>query len=160
MTAAMPTPPNTAAENRRVQLRRWIDRHFAGLQADFIKSTNDGTTQINQGELSGLLASKSFGEKRARRLEQQAKMPAGYLDQPANTAAAHFVAQAGAVGTELNDHPTGWPFAIVSPQRLRLLRRGLGPHLGQEAMRDIDESLDIVVTKWEKRLERKKSAAA
>jgi len=60
---------------RRRRLREWIDRHYGGVQSAFIAATG-----VNQGELSGLLSSKSFGEKRARRLEGQARMPDGYLD--------------------------------------------------------------------------------
>lgn len=61
---------------RRKRLKQWIDDHFNGVQQEFIAATG-----INQGELSGLLRTKSFGEKRARRLEEQANMPMGYLDQ-------------------------------------------------------------------------------
>lgn len=60
---------------RRKRLQEWIDLHYHGVQSAFIAATG-----VNQGELSGLLRSKSFGEKRARRLEQQARMPDGYLD--------------------------------------------------------------------------------
>jgi phage repressor protein C with HTH and peptisase S24 domain len=61
---------------RRAKLRKWIEDHHAGIQAQFV--TNTG---INQGELSGLLGKKSFGEKRAASLEAAAGMPAGYLSQ-------------------------------------------------------------------------------
>lgn len=62
-------------ELRREKLRKWIDEHCEGSQAKFVEMTG-----INQGELSGLLKNKSFGEKKARNLEQQANMPAFYLD--------------------------------------------------------------------------------
>lgn len=68
---------------RRRRLGEWIDTHFGGVQAEFVAATG-----INQGELSGLLRTKSFGEKKARSLECQAKMPAGYLDQIDGTNAA------------------------------------------------------------------------
>jgi SOS-response transcriptional repressor LexA len=38
------------------------------------------TLKANQGELSGLLKSKSFGEKKARSLEKLAGMPPNWLD--------------------------------------------------------------------------------
>lgn len=60
---------------RRRKLREWIDTHHAGVQASFVAKT-----EINQGELSGLLKNKSFGEKRARAIEKLAGMPPGYLD--------------------------------------------------------------------------------
>lgn len=62
---------------RRIALREWIDTHYAGKQAAFI-----AVAKINQGELSGLLQSKSFGEKKAAKLERASKMPDGYLVNP------------------------------------------------------------------------------
>lgn len=150
---------NSLAENRRRQLRRWINDHFGGVQAEFIKSTNDGQTQMNQGELSRLLGNKSFGEKRARRLEQQAKMPMGYLDRPDEQQTLHMAAEADP-NPSSHAYPTGWPFTRVTLQRLLLLRRGLGPQLGQDAIHDIDETLELAVQQWERRLTRKKNVAA
>lgn len=60
---------------RRLNLKAWIDERFKGVQAAFVDKTG-----INQGELSGLLRAKSFGEKKARALEKQAGMPDGWLD--------------------------------------------------------------------------------
>lgn len=84
-----------ATASRRRNLARWIDLHFKGVQSNFVAATG-----INQGELSGLLRNKSFGEKRARSLEAAAGMPPGYLDvhdekmgTPANTP-RHLVAEA------------------------------------------------------------------
>lgn len=62
---------------RRQRLQEWIEANYEGKQTLFISATG-----INQGELSGLLRSKSFGEKKAEALEQQAKMPIGYLVYP------------------------------------------------------------------------------
>ena len=61
---------------RRARLKEWIDKHFNGQQAAFCYKH-----EINQGELSGLLKEKSFGEKRARSMELKAGMPYLYLDQ-------------------------------------------------------------------------------
>ncbi|MDO8293039.1 MAG: hypothetical protein Q7T29_09290 [Gallionella sp.] len=63
--------------NRRSKLQHIIDTQFGGVDANFIKKTG-----INQGELSGLLKKKSFGEKKARNIEKQANLSAGYLDMP------------------------------------------------------------------------------
>ena len=60
---------------RRQRLQQIIDEMFGGSQAKFIEKT-----EINQGELSGLLKQKSFGEKKARKIEQQIGLAAGYLD--------------------------------------------------------------------------------
>lgn len=62
---------------RRARLSAWIADHYEGVQAAFIRDTG-----INQGELSALLATKPFGEKKARKLETQARMPEGYLERP------------------------------------------------------------------------------
>ena len=62
--------------NRRARLNAWIDQYCDGKQAVFIERTD-----INQGELSALLKQKSFGEKKARSLEEKAGMPKYWLDQ-------------------------------------------------------------------------------
>ncbi len=77
-----------AVARRRQRLQQWIDDRFNGKQADFVRATG-----INQGELSGLLKEKSFGEKRATSIEQAAEMPAGYLsDDSAKVSAVAEIA--------------------------------------------------------------------
>lgn len=73
----MPTQDSPTVALRRERLRWWIDNRCDGSQANFI-----ALTRINQGELSGLLRSKSFGEKRAASLEVAAGMPSGFLVNP------------------------------------------------------------------------------
>lgn len=63
-------------ENRRLQLQRWICDYFGGSQAEFVRAHS-----LNQGEISGLLGTKSFGSVKARNLEEDAKMPKGYLEE-------------------------------------------------------------------------------
>ena len=151
--------------NRRRQRRRWIDALFSGNQAAFGASTNDGEKQINQGELSGLLKSKSFGERRARTLEKASAMPRGYLDTqdappgellspPSITTIA---SEAGPQNVVRLPEVT-WPFKNVTYLRLMDLKRTLGPKIGQEAIRDIDALLDVAVGKWERVARTKKSA--
>lgn len=67
---------------RRKRLKQWIDERHKGVQAAFVQATG-----INQGELSGLLKNKSFGERRAASLEAAAGMPAGYLSEEASVTA-------------------------------------------------------------------------
>ena len=62
-------------ELRRANLRQWIDERCGGRQALFVQ-----TAAVNPGELSALLKNKSFGEKKARKIEQAAAMPAMWLD--------------------------------------------------------------------------------
>ena len=64
---------------RRHNLRQWIDRLHQGRQAQFVAETG-----INQGELSALLKNKTFGERKARKIEQQAGMPQRWLDENHN----------------------------------------------------------------------------
>lgn len=66
---------------RRHNLRQWIEKYYGGLQTRFAEAV-----ALNTGELSALLKNKSFGEKKARKIEQAAKMPAMWLDR-ANPAA-------------------------------------------------------------------------
>ncbi len=145
--------------NRRSRLKLWIDTNCGGSQKLFIASTNDGEKQINQGELSGLLRSKSFGEKRARALERQAKMPAGYLDTDItanNDQQGRFDEKA------LPQKGNAWPFNKVSQERLANLKSSLGDQGFAEAINDMDELLESAIIKWERRAEISidKSAAA
>lgn len=154
-------PADPTVENRRHQLRRWIEVHFDGNQAAFGASTADGEHQINQGELSGLLRTKSFGEKRARRLEAQANMPPGYLDStsgPTDPSMAQFVAEPARARANANTRIL-WPFKLASYQRLFELRRALGRR-ADECLHDIDQHLDIVLAKWEREAQAQKKRAA
>ncbi|MDO5638779.1 MAG: bifunctional 3,4-dihydroxy-2-butanone-4-phosphate synthase/GTP cyclohydrolase II [Neisseria sp.] len=60
---------------RRHNLRQWIARCHGGQQSAFAEAA-----ALNQGELSSLLKNKSFGEKKARKIEAAAGMPAMWLD--------------------------------------------------------------------------------
>lgn len=81
----MPNSPPTAdiVAHRRARLRLWINTYFDGFQAAFIADCAEHDHQLNQGEISGLLKKKSFGEKRARALEIAARMSPGWLDRTA-----------------------------------------------------------------------------
>lgn len=144
--------------NRRSRLKLWIDTNCAGSQKLFIASTNDGEKQINQGELSGLLRSKSFGEKRARALERQARMPPGYLDKSLGDIAPN----APSTSAPSSRTVESWPFKKVSPARLAKLKQRLGQQKFAAAINDMDELLESTVIKWERREEKDidKSAAA
>lgn len=104
-------PVDKLVANRRRQLQLWIDEKYNSSQTDFIASTNDGIKQLNQGELSGLLRNKSFGERKARSLELMAHMPGGYLDWPPELIlnGAHWVGE--------NDGQLG---AIASPRDIAI----------------------------------------
>lgn len=62
-------------KTRRERLRELITKRFGGKQARMVEETG-----INAGELSGLLRTKHFGEKKARALEAQLGLPAMWLD--------------------------------------------------------------------------------
>jgi 3,4-dihydroxy-2-butanone-4-phosphate synthase len=66
---------------RRHNLRQWITQHHNGQQTKFAQAI-----AINQGELSALLKNKSFGEKKARKIEQAANMPDMWLVKTTKTA--------------------------------------------------------------------------
>ena len=63
------------ADNRRAQLKRWIDERHNGSQAAFVSAH-----KLNQGEISSLLKNKSFGSVKARNLEAQVGMPERFLE--------------------------------------------------------------------------------
>lgn len=164
MTAAMLKTDDPAMSNRRARLREWIDTHFGGSHALFIASTNNGEKQMNQGELSALLRNKTFGERRARSLEAIAHMPHRYLEGPppgqpphtdseitprAETATAPYGNNVKPIARE--ELQGGWPFSRVSLTRMAGLRSQLGARTYAMAMQDIEETLELVVTKWERR---------
>jgi phage repressor protein C with HTH and peptisase S24 domain len=62
---------------RRARLAQLIKDHYDGSQARFVEVTGE-----NQGEVSALLRDKSFGEKKARKIELKCKLPHGWLDLP------------------------------------------------------------------------------
>lgn len=62
---------------RRMRLAELIKENYRGSQSRFVDETGE-----NQGEVSALLKNKSFGEKKARKLEEKCGLPAGWLDQP------------------------------------------------------------------------------
>lgn len=60
---------------RRVRLAQLIRERFGGSQAKFVETTGE-----NQGEVSALLRDKSFGEKKARKIEAKCGLDRGWLD--------------------------------------------------------------------------------
>lgn len=65
----------TVTENRRARLAQLIKQY--GSQADLVRATGE-----RQGEISGLLRTKSFGERKARKIEEKLGLPSGWLDMP------------------------------------------------------------------------------
>lgn len=79
----MPTdsrPESDVVNTRRDNLRTWISTRYGASQTRFIEACAERGIDVNQGELSGLLKTKSFGEKKARKLERDCGMPHMYLD--------------------------------------------------------------------------------
>lgn len=62
-------------ETRRARLRRVIEERYKGVQANMVRDTG-----INAGELSGLMKTRFFGEKKARTLEKQLGLPDMWFD--------------------------------------------------------------------------------
>lgn len=68
--------PLIPSDHRSDRLNQWIAEHFEGVQAKFVAQF-----ELNQGEISQLLLKKrTFGERRARKLETQAGIPQNWLD--------------------------------------------------------------------------------
>ncbi|WP_155808197.1 hypothetical protein [Bordetella petrii] len=83
---------------RRDQLRAWISSHYSSARA-FCQDNG-----LNESEISQLLRTKSFGPRRARKLEEQAKMPLRYLEGPALRSAS------GKSAAVKESHDPPWPF--------------------------------------------------
>lgn len=96
---------------RRRRLRQWIDDHFEGSQVRFLADCAKRGHEMNQGELSGLLSQKSFGEKKARKLEAAAEMPPFFLNtgQRLVSDPGHHIREPDATQAYL------WPFKEVTP---------------------------------------------
>ena len=107
----MPSPINIA-ELRRRNLREWIDRLHQGRQIDFVSATG-----INQGELSALLKNKPFGERKARKIEHSAGMPALWLDTD------HSQPASAPQPTHRHPHPMSAPISTI-PEILADLKAG------------------------------------
>jgi hypothetical protein len=72
---------------RRARLAQLIQERYGNSQARFVDETGE-----NQGEVSGLLRAKSFGERKARKLEAKCSLPVGWLDiDPTSEAAVQAV---------------------------------------------------------------------
>lgn len=68
---------------RRERLRAWIGDRFEGSRKAFIEEAAARGYKIDPTEVSNLQSGKkSFGEKKAAMLEEQAAMPPGYLVTP------------------------------------------------------------------------------
>lgn len=66
---------DSVVEIRRARLKRVIEDRYRGIQANMVRDTG-----INAGELSGLLKTRFFGEKKARTLERQIGLSDMWLD--------------------------------------------------------------------------------
>ena len=95
---------------RRRQLWQWLLDNFGGSQNAFLAELGERGHPMNQGELSGLLKNKSFGEKKARSLEGKAGMPPRYLNPPPEAVEQRAREAAAA-------KPYMWPFAVITPDQ-------------------------------------------
>jgi hypothetical protein len=92
---------------RRRQLWQWLLDNFGGSQTAFLDDLQERGHEMNQGELSGLLKKKSFGEKKARSLETKAGMPHRYLNPTFDVVELRLREQATTAYL--------WPFATITP---------------------------------------------
>lgn len=87
-------------DTRRANLKAWIEKNYEGNVSAFARAAD-----LHQPRIAEILGgTKSFGEKYARKVETNAKMPAGHLDGlsgagKAGMAAYHgiFLTRAGAL---------------------------------------------------------------
>lgn len=115
---------------RRAQLRAWIDLHFDGSQTAFLADCASRGHEINQGELSGLMKKKAFGEKKARSLELIGRMSPGYLDNAPedldkDAPAPHRVAMSTSTYLVKPTKKQQWPFKSFGPTQYYQLDQSL-----------------------------------
>lgn len=106
---------------RRARLAQLIQEKYEGSQAKFVDETGE-----NQGEVSGLLRTKAFGEKKARKLEEKCGLPRGWFDiDPATETAtetpAARPAQRPMLSVVENVEPQWMALVYVTQRELDLL---------------------------------------
>ena len=114
LVIARDNPDMQTTDIRRARLAQLIRERYES-QADFVAKTG-----ANQGEVSALLKNKSFGEKKARKIEADCGLPAGWLDvmdDTAEIAASHPAAGVpGAMRVVMvdDDSPTQYRIPMVT----------------------------------------------
>jgi len=106
---------------RRARLAQLIQEKYEGSQARFVDETGE-----NQGEVSGLLRTKAFGEKKARKLEEKCGLPRGWFDtdptaEPVSEAAAVRPTQRPMLSVVENVEPQWMALVYVTQRELALL---------------------------------------
>jgi hypothetical protein len=143
---------------RLLELKEWeCDGKIARL-AERISRSDSYVARMLYVE--GKPGKKRIGDDMLDILEAAFKLPRGWFDQPFGTPSskggdqislvAEPVPVRASVLRPLKSGAIAWPFPTVSYQRLLDLKHSLGPKVGNEALRDIDALLDVVVTKWER----------
>lgn len=100
-------------DTRRARLAQLIRERYES-QADFVAKTG-----INQGEVSALLKNKSFGEKKARKIEADCGLPTGWLDasgepEKQTVSAAAFPGARPVQGFDEGGAPSHCPIPMVT----------------------------------------------
>lgn len=136
---------STTADHRRARLKELLDQHFPGdrPQKDLLEFVERRGYHHNQGELSTLIkegSTKSFGEKKARKLADMIGLGEYWFDHPLGTflekhewrMAEHppLGRPAGLAAkedspslygvqqfTHARRAPPSWPFSGISPDR-------------------------------------------
>ncbi len=95
---------------RRRRLEKLITEKF-GTQAKFVEETG-----YNQGEVSALLKTKSFGERKARKIEADCNLPPMWLDNdaPALENNDPLIAHALKIMQEMNHHQLEMAVKVIA----------------------------------------------
>ena len=151
MTTKRVESPDVA--QRRRQLWQWLLDNFGGSQIAFLADIDKRGHPMNQGELSGLLKNKSFGEKKARSLEVKAGMPARYLNPLPELVELR--------AREAASKPYIWPFATITPDQYNnVLREKDRAAIESMAMNLLEARFDAEKHSMPAQQEQPKSASA
>jgi hypothetical protein len=110
---------------------------------------------------------KRVGIKILNALEEAFNLCPGWFDLPLDTpmmatavagSNTHHIAEPTGI-VRASTHHIIWPFALTSYGRINALQRALGSKGYGEALRDLDNQLDIVLTKWERMAAEKRTRA-
>lgn len=144
---------------RLLELKEWqCDGKIARLAERIARSDSYVARMLYE---EGKPGKKRIGDDMLEVIEAAFSLSRGWFDLPLGTKPSAASAQRSLIDDSVpagaSLHSLGskrpaisWPFPTVTYQRLMDLKSMLGPKTGSDAIRDIDNLLDIAVTKWER----------
>jgi hypothetical protein len=151
---------------RLLELRKWTCGGVTARLAEKIGRSDGYVSRMLYEE--GKKGKKGIGIELLNVLEDAFNLCPGWFDLPLGTPLmtttvaggnTHHVAEPTTGVMHAAIHHIIWPFALTSYGRVNALQRALGSRGYGEALKDLDNQLDIVLTKWERVAAEKRTRA-